>query len=235
MVAGVFANGQNGNHAGSMYRNNRVVAQTPNKLDYAAVIGNHTWDAMTTTRNFSSIGNTLTGAFVNLLVDGVTSAIVQGNIVYETQGDHGLTGCTISRDYTAAHASNSSLQGGFEPVYIHGGAGEVCGYEDAHGAETYLYPEETWDSLTGNYHLHYQGDGNLVLYDTNWSPVWWTGTFGRAGSARMQGDGNFVVYDADGQPRWWSGTSRPGASFRVQDDGNLVIYDTNGRGVWSRW
>jgi hypothetical protein len=51
-----------------------------------------------------------------------------------------------------------------------------------------------------------QGDGNLVMYDGSWNPVWDTGTQGNSGA--------------------W---------FAVQDDGNLVVYTSQGQPLWSRW
>lgn len=74
------------------------------------------------------------------------------------------------------------------------------------------------------YHLYYQDDGNLVLYDSGWTTVLWnTATNGTVpNEAAMQGDGNFVVYD-DTQDRWSSGTGgNPGAYLIVSDIGGTV-------------
>jgi hypothetical protein len=63
-----------------------------------------------------------------------------------------------------------------------------------------------------------QGDGNLVLYKTNGTPLWSTGTYGQNCGANQcraafQGDGNFVVYNG-GKPLWNSGTAgNPGAQL----------------------
>ena len=52
-----------------------------------------------------------------------------------------------------------------------------------------------------------QGDGNLVLYDTNNTPHWASGTNGYPGAfAAIQSDGNFVIYQ-NGIARWASNTS----------------------------
>jgi hypothetical protein len=49
-----------------------------------------------------------------------------------------------------------------------------------------------------------QGDGNLVIYSANWTPLWWSGTAGYAGAyLAVQGDSNLVVYDYYGHPIWW--------------------------------
>lgn len=96
-----------------------------------------------------------------------------------------------------------------------------------------LYPGQTVWSPGGTVGLHYQGDGNLVLYGPD-GPVWSSGTDStRAGFATMQGDGNFVVYDAVGQPVWATDTAGlPGAELRVQDDGRIVLYDSGGGAIW---
>jgi len=82
----------------------------------------------------------------------------------------------------------------------------------------------------GAFTLIMQGDGNLVLYQEGWVPVWasaWYGAADPGAYAVMQGDGNLVVYGpgCPGGVCWNSGTAgNPGAELSVQDDGNLVIY-----------
>jgi hypothetical protein len=52
-----------------------------------------------------------------------------------------------------------------------------------------------------------QGDGNLVLYDANGTPIWHTQTFGSAGATlRLQDDGNLVIYAADWRVLWSTDT-----------------------------
>ena len=98
-----------------------------------------------------------------------------------------------------------------------------------------LQPDDRLNSSDGRWHLIYQLDGNLVLYDANWRPIWHTGTDGsRPGMAIMQLDGNFVVYDAEGVPLWSSERSfgYSGARLAMQNDGNLVIYGPDGAPLW---
>jgi hypothetical protein len=104
-----------------------------------------------------------------------------------------------------------------------------------HAGES-LHPGDSRTSSNGEYSLHYQGDGNLVLYrNSDGVPLWNTGTFGNPGEVAMQGDGNLVVYNAAGQPVWSSGTaSHPGAWLAVQSDSNLVLYDPYGYPIWWR-
>jgi hypothetical protein len=93
-----------------------------------------------------------------------------------------------------------------------------------------MHPDDVVTSASGQYHLIYQLDGNLVLYNADWIPLWASGTDGTApGVAVMQTDGNLVVYDASWTPIWASGTDgHPNAWLAVQSDGNVVIYDIAG-------
>jgi hypothetical protein len=89
-----------------------------------------------------------------------------------------------------------------------------------------LAQNELLTSSDGRFHLAYQGDGNLVLYNSSWEPIWSSGTNdNNPGQAVMQGDGNFVIYNGNGAPVWWTATEySPGAYLVVQSDGNLVVY-----------
>jgi hypothetical protein len=55
----------------------------------------------------------------------------------------------------------------------------------------------------------------------------------------MQGDGNLVIYDNNRKPLWYSRTDgHPGAWLQLQGDGNLVIYEiykNEPRWVWDIW
>jgi hypothetical protein len=56
------------------------------------------------------IGNSSTGAVVNLLVDGVTGGEVQSNSMSGAQGTRGHNNCPYADDYTVAHTWSVSLQ-----------------------------------------------------------------------------------------------------------------------------
>jgi hypothetical protein len=77
-----------------------------------------------------------------------------------------------------------------------------------------------------------QGDGNLVLYNSSYQPLWHACTNGTSGNvAVMQADGNLVVYDANHWPVWSSGTwNNPGASLSLDD---ATVRATNGAVLWS--
>ena len=65
-------------------------------------------------------------------------------------------------------------------------------------------------------------------------PRWSTQVFSSPGYAEMQNDGNFVVYASDGSPRWASGTHGAlNARLVVHDDGNVAIYNASGAQIWA--
>jgi hypothetical protein len=81
-----------------------------------------------------------------------------------------------------------------------------------------------------------QADGNLVLYNENWTAIWATNTSGHSGASTVfQDDGNLVVYTSSGVAIWASNTDgkAPGGYFVYQSDGNLVIYNSAWQAVWA--
>jgi hypothetical protein len=97
-----------------------------------------------------------------------------------------------------------------------------------------FYPGQALETTNRQRKFVLQGDGNLVLYNSN-TPIWASGTNGKAVSSLvMQGDGNLVLYGTNGKALWNSKTARKGASnLAIQDDGNLVIYNARGQATWS--
>ena len=94
-----------------------------------------------------------------------------------------------------------------------------------------LKPGESLKSDNQQFTLIMQTDGNVVLYNSQSRPLWWTNTGGGMINPRefvMQTDGNLVLYDTSGgsgAARWNSHTEgHPMAFLNVQDDGNLVVY-----------
>lgn len=95
---------------------------------------------------------------------------------------------------------------------------------------------ERLTSPNGHFRLIMQGDGNLVLYQSN-TPLWASDTCGTVATfCIMQTDGNLVVYGTrEGEQKavWSSDTCGcSGGRLLCQDDGNLVIYQ-DGKAVWS--
>jgi pimeloyl-ACP methyl ester carboxylesterase len=129
----------------------------------------------------------------------------------------------------------SGTGGGDTPGDGGGGGCATGGWPAALSTDQVLWPDHQLSSTSGCYHVVYQSDGNLVLYDALGAPLWATGTHGTSpGAAIMQSDGNFVVYDADWVPRWASGTAgHHGAQLVLQTDGNLVLYEATGEALWA--
>jgi len=92
-----------------------------------------------------------------------------------------------------------------------------------------LRPEQTLVSPGGDARLHYQSDGNLVVY-LRTVPYWSSHTDGKtAGKLKMRRDGNLVLSDAEKPIASTKTNGHPGAMVQLQDDGNFVIYeDPNG-------
>lgn len=94
-----------------------------------------------------------------------------------------------------------------------------------------LEPGQSW--ATNRITLAFQGDGNLVLYDTKGTPLWWSGTVGQGAKAVFQADGNFAVYTQDGATAWSSRTDgHDGAQLVLGTDGNVTIR-SGGAVLWS--
>ncbi|MEU8473287.1 hypothetical protein AB0F30_36395 [Streptomyces sp. NPDC029006] len=94
-----------------------------------------------------------------------------------------------------------------------------------------LEPGQSWS--TNRVMLAFQGDGNLVLYDTKGTPLWWSGTVGQGAKAVFQADGNFAVYTQDGATAWSSRTDgHDGAQLVLGANGNVTIR-SGGAVLWS--
>ncbi|MDX3850970.1 hypothetical protein [Streptomyces sp. AK02-01A] len=94
-----------------------------------------------------------------------------------------------------------------------------------------LKPGQSW--ATNRITLAFQGDGNLVLYDTKGTPLWWAGTEGRGAKTAFQGDGNFVVYTKDGEVAWASKTMGHDGAQLVMEAGGDVVIRSGGTVLWS--
>jgi hypothetical protein len=122
---------------------------------------------------------------------------------------------------------------------------------------TGCFGQTIWSKGLGNgYVIVMQQDGNLVLYDKNWQPVWASGSNGLKSPyyLEIQSDANLVIYGSSG-PVWATGTNGRGLcntiyqnesihtnqhlsddsgtfSLYLQDDGNLVLYGCWGYPSW---
>ena len=97
-----------------------------------------------------------------------------------------------------------------------------------------LGPNQFILSRNQRYMLFYQTDGNLVVYDAGFKPLWHSRTpFGYPGQFVMQRDGNAVIYGQFGTVAWQTDTDgNPGAILVMQDDGNLVVYGPGSKPLW---
>jgi hypothetical protein len=109
-----------------------------------------------------------------------------------------------------------------------------------------LQPGQSLRSDNQWFTLIMQSDGNVVLYNSESKPLWWTNTVGTAAREFiMQTDGNLVLYGGGGNTRephhaYWASKTQgnPGAFLNVQNDGNLVVYragsatETAGNALW---
>lgn len=89
-----------------------------------------------------------------------------------------------------------------------------------------------WQTCNG-YSLVLQKNGNLVLSSPT-AVLWATGTVGRGNAIALQRDGNVVLYDKNWKPIWATNTvGNSGAFLALQTDGNLVVYNSSGRPLWA--
>jgi hypothetical protein len=96
---------------------------------------------------------------------------------------------------------------------------------------------ESLVSADGRFHLDYQWDGNLVLYDEWGNALWWSGTWGPPGAAWMRADGGFHIYDGYGDLVWQSATQGELGNWylRLENNGTFYIYTPDGTPVWSNY
>ncbi len=99
-----------------------------------------------------------------------------------------------------------------------------------------LLPEQILWSPNGQYHLKYQADGNLVLYDSTGHDYWNIERWGTPERALLKWDGDFAAFHAVNIQVWATGAGgHHGAYLALQDDGNLVVYDLYGNAIWAHW
>jgi hypothetical protein len=103
-----------------------------------------------------------------------------------------------------------------------------------------LSPGDILESSNGEYHLTYQTDGNLVIYQ-NGNALWATGTNttdNDAGHCDFR-KGNFVMLNSSGNQVWSTGLTgscagnSAGNYLAMQDDGNLVLFKSPGVPLWT--
>jgi parallel beta-helix repeat protein len=101
-----------------------------NMMSIGLLVGSHPW----TTDPSQAIGyagqvvnNTISGAVIDLVVEGIGDGYVAGNSVSGSQGDNGLNANCYGYDYTAWHAGNANIQpGSFGLQYDDATSGYAC-------------------------------------------------------------------------------------------------------------
>jgi len=93
-----------GNHTGSVFQNN-AISSAPNLLELGISVGMNPWGVSGTVSG-SIINNTVSGAQVNLAVDGYSNGTVNSNTLSSPQG-----GCALN--YTVSNVTNVCLQPGW--------------------------------------------------------------------------------------------------------------------------
>jgi parallel beta-helix repeat protein len=109
-------------HYLSTFQYNYVVSAY-DKTGAGIMVGSHPWDAAKDLYDAGSVvQNDSEGAVVNLTIDGVRNGTVSGNDVTSAQGSRGLSNCSASDNYTAAHfESGLTVQSGYVVRYYHPG------------------------------------------------------------------------------------------------------------------
>lgn len=90
-------------------RNNTLSSAT-GLLSFGLSIGMHPWDPSVTASGGTVIGNHVSGALVDLQVDGVSGVTVSGNVLSSPSGTPKCGGAAAL--YTTAHAASSTLDPG---------------------------------------------------------------------------------------------------------------------------
>jgi hypothetical protein len=124
---GFFQEGQ-GNHSGSVIQFNSIESSQVDSLGIGLLVGYHPWDANIKLSNAGSVvDNTITGAVINLLIEGVTDGTIDRNSVSGATGFWSGPGdCHVSANYGVGYdGAGSVFQGGWSPIWYHFGTG--CG------------------------------------------------------------------------------------------------------------
>jgi len=69
-----------GNHSGAVIQDNRIESVVPNRLGMGLLVGFHPWDSAINVSGGSVLGNWISGAVINLILEGAYNVRVQNNI-----------------------------------------------------------------------------------------------------------------------------------------------------------
>lgn len=126
---GNFDSPSGGDHSGSEYRGNIVYSKVPDHLGMGINVGSHMWNGQVNISHAGRvIANTVYGANVNMLVDGVYGGEISGNNIYDPQGNDQVGSCRrINYGVFPPHVANTVLQDDWERLP---GSNEACSGEE---------------------------------------------------------------------------------------------------------
>ncbi len=111
-----------GNHSGSTFSNN-IINSGFNLMGFGLIVGAETWHTSRRTANVGTVqDNGISGAVINLGVDGVDGGTVTGNTMSSAQGTRGYAFCNglPALDFAADHnGPGLSLQAGWTTRTCH--------------------------------------------------------------------------------------------------------------------
>jgi hypothetical protein len=92
-----------------------------NLLTFGLILGNHPWAPGETTSDVAEVtNNTITGAVVNVAIDGIGNGYIHDNHPSGAQGNrHFESSCTYSADYTAGHYGSATIVGSPSSIVFH--------------------------------------------------------------------------------------------------------------------
>ncbi len=103
---------------------------------------------------------------------------------------------------------------------------------DTLAAGQQLVPNQYIESADARFAMLLSSDGNIILYGGR--DIWSSGAHPGATRLSMQTDGNLVLYNANNVPLWFTGTGgiNNSSHLTLQTDGNLVVYRDSGGWTW---
>lgn len=119
----------NGRHTGSIYESNRIRAEK-DMLVWGLLLGSHPWSQKVQVFDAGLVRkNAISGAMVNLAIDGIQAGVVEKNTLSRPSGSYGYgtprprspEGCRKRANYTAGDYGSARLQRGFIPRVYHDG------------------------------------------------------------------------------------------------------------------
>ncbi len=108
--------GSNFSHAGSQYKYNTIESGY-NLMTFGLSVGSHAWKPSEWIQDVGEVmGNSITGAVINLAVDGVLAGTVTGNSFSNPQGNKAMNGCPSypAANYTIGHFGATIVQAGWD-------------------------------------------------------------------------------------------------------------------------